>query len=271
MAATDSINGSIRNQKAKRKVVFVMGATATGKSKLSIDLARHFNGEIINSDKIQFYKGLDIITNKVTEAEACGVPHYMLGFINDPKVDFTADDFCCHAIASIDAISDKGKLPIVAGGSNSYLERLIEDPKFSFRVNFDCLFIWLDVAVSTLYKRVGTRVDEMVGAGLVEEVRGMFFPDTDYTRGIWRAIGAPELHRYFMLEKVIGVDESTKMLEDAIEEIKGNTRKLVDSQLEKIRRLRVELGWNMHRIDATSVHQKRGKEAEEEWKTKMSS
>ena len=53
----------------KKKVVFIMGATGTGKSRLSVDLATHFRGEIINSEKMQFYKGLEIVTNKITYAE----------------------------------------------------------------------------------------------------------------------------------------------------------------------------------------------------------
>lgn len=63
----------------KKKVVFVMGATGTGKSRLSVDLATHFQGEIINSDKMQVYKGLDIVTNKITHTEKQGVSHYLLG------------------------------------------------------------------------------------------------------------------------------------------------------------------------------------------------
>ncbi|XWS69443.1 hypothetical protein CRYUN_Cryun04dG0179500 [Craigia yunnanensis] len=65
-----------------------MGATSTGKSKLSIDLATRFNGEVNNSDKIQVYKGLDIITNKVTVEESRGVPHHLLGMVDDPEADF---------------------------------------------------------------------------------------------------------------------------------------------------------------------------------------
>ncbi|KAK3195555.1 hypothetical protein Dsin_026865 [Dipteronia sinensis] len=86
------------NNNNKKKVVFVMGATGTGKTKLSIDLAIRFSGEIVNSDKIQAYKGLDIATNKATEAERRGVPHYLLGFMEDPEEDFTVQDFCDHAL-----------------------------------------------------------------------------------------------------------------------------------------------------------------------------
>ena len=67
------------NKFNKKKVVVIMGATGTGKSRLCVDLATHFRGEIINSDKMQVYKGLEIVTNKITHAEKQGVRHYLLG------------------------------------------------------------------------------------------------------------------------------------------------------------------------------------------------
>ena len=63
----------------KKKVNFIIVATETGKSRLSVNLATHFRGEIINSDKMQVYKGLEIVTNKITHAEKQGVRHYLLG------------------------------------------------------------------------------------------------------------------------------------------------------------------------------------------------
>ena len=263
--------GSSDSQKSKNKIIFVMGATATGKSKLSIDLATHFHGEVINSDKIQVYKGLDIITNKVTVEEANGVPHHLLRIVNDPEEDFSVADFCHYALEAIDAILKNGNVPIIAGGSNSYLEMLVEDQNINFRERFDCCFIWVDVSLPVLYKRVRKRVDQMVKAGFIEEVREIFVPGADYTRGIRRAIGAPELEFYFMVEKYMSVDEATKsnILANAIEEMKINTQKLIDSQLGKIRRLKNELGWELHRIDATSVHEKCGIDAEDAWEREV--
>lgn len=63
------------------QVVQIIGTTGVGKSQLSIALAKHFNGEIINSDSMQVYKGLDIITNKHPEDQREGVPHHLLGFL----------------------------------------------------------------------------------------------------------------------------------------------------------------------------------------------
>ncbi|KAE8722882.1 Adenylate isopentenyltransferase 3 [Hibiscus syriacus] len=98
-----------RPRREKDKVVILLGATGTGKSRLSIDLATRFPAEIINSDKIQVHAGLDIATNKIPEEERCGIPHHLLGVIH-PHADFTATDFVdmasmswlrfCHAARS---------------------------------------------------------------------------------------------------------------------------------------------------------------------------
>ncbi|KAL2230811.1 UNVERIFIED_CONTAM: Adenylate isopentenyltransferase 5, chloroplastic [Sesamum indicum] len=106
----------MNKHQGKDKVVVVLGATGTGKSSLAIDLATRFGAEVINSDKIQVYKGLDIVTNKVRNEECRSVPHHLLGII-DPDVDFTVHDFLHHALLA-DAIVQKNRLPIIAGGSN---------------------------------------------------------------------------------------------------------------------------------------------------------
>ncbi|KAA0036515.1 adenylate isopentenyltransferase 5 [Cucumis melo var. makuwa] len=250
----------------KHKIVFVLGSTATGKSKLSVDLATFFPSEIINSDKIQFYKGLDIITNKINQSDRRGVPHHLLGVIHEPDADLTAGEFCRLVEDSIADVISRGCLPIVVGGSNNYIEALVENPITDFRSRFDCCFLWTDVALPVLYKYIGKRVDQMVELGLVEEVREMFVPGADYSRGIRRAIGAPELESYFKAEK--NNEEETykkELLKSAIHEIKENTCKLALRQFGKIHRLRDELGWGLHRIDVTAVFEKSGEEAADEW------
>uniref|UniRef100_A0A3Q7HM20 Uncharacterized protein n=2 Tax=Solanum lycopersicum TaxID=4081 RepID=A0A3Q7HM20_SOLLC len=82
-------------------------------------------------------------------------------------------------------------VPIIVGGSNSYIEKHVEDPVFMFNYKYDCCFICIDVERSVLNRRVDMRVDQMVKAGLVDEVRQIFIPDADYTKGIRRSIGVP--------------------------------------------------------------------------------
>ncbi|TMW80504.1 hypothetical protein EJD97_019028 [Solanum chilense] len=74
------MNTFINNEEFnKKKMIFIMGASGTGNSRLSVDVATHFQGEIINSDKMQVYKGHEIVTNKITHTEKQGVQNYLLG------------------------------------------------------------------------------------------------------------------------------------------------------------------------------------------------
>ncbi|XP_021727913.1 adenylate isopentenyltransferase 5, chloroplastic-like [Chenopodium quinoa] len=248
------------------KVVFVMGATGTGKSRLSIDLANAFQAEIINSDKIQVYKGLDVVTNKMTKEEQCGIPHHLLGIVGQ-HVDYTAKDFSLMATHAVESILHKDKLPIIVGGSNSYIESLVSNPKFGFNSKYDCCFLWVDVCAPVLYKYVSHRVEKMVQSGLVNEVREIFDPcNTDYTRGIRRAIGVPELDTYFRTEHYLDESSRAEQLHCSINEIKGNTCILANKQLQNINRLKYVKGWNINRIDATEVFRKCDKEvADETW------
>lgn len=136
----------------KHKIVFVMGCTATGKSKLAVDLATFLSSEIINSDKIQFYRGLDIVTNKIAESDRLGVPHHLLGIIDDPDADLTAGEFCRRLEETIAEIIGRRRLPIVVGGSNNYIEALVDNPITNFRSRFDCCFVWINVSLPVLYR-----------------------------------------------------------------------------------------------------------------------
>ena len=106
------------------KIIIIVGPTAVGKTALSIELAKHFNGEIINGDSLQVYKGLDIGTAKVTEEEKEGVPHHLLD-ICEWDEPFTASDFKEKAEAAIADITSRGKLPIIVGGTGLYIECLL--------------------------------------------------------------------------------------------------------------------------------------------------
>lgn len=252
----DSFSFRAATQK-NNKVVFVIGATGTGKSRLSLDLAANFPAEIINSDKMQVYKGLDVVTNKVTDEERAGVPHHLLGVV-DPDEDFTVADFRRRTTSTVESILGRRRLPVIAGGSNSYIEALVNG------CNYECCFLWVDVALPVLHSFVSERVEKMVAAGLVEEVRGMFRRDGDYSRGIRRAIGVPEMDRYFREEMSADDAARERLLKEAIEEIKENTRKLACCQLQKIRRL-ARSGWEVHRLDATEVFRRRGAAADDAW------
>uniref|UniRef100_M1DFQ1 adenylate dimethylallyltransferase (ADP/ATP-dependent) n=1 Tax=Solanum tuberosum TaxID=4113 RepID=M1DFQ1_SOLTU len=135
-----------------------------------------------------------------------------------------------------------------------------------FKYKYGSCFIWIDVEQSVLNRRVDLRVDEMVNAGLVDEVRQIFIPDADFTKGILRSIGVPEMAKYLRKEKNIdGDDESKKMiLQASISSIKRNTRILICNQLDKIQRLINEKMWSVHHIIATAVFEDDTEEAVDE-------
>ncbi|OWM87149.1 hypothetical protein CDL15_Pgr010181 [Punica granatum] len=255
-------------RRQKEKIVVILGATGTGKSRLSIDIASRFPAEIVNSDKMQVYKGLDVVTNKITEDEQCGIPHHLLGTV-PPDEDFTRADFCYEASLAIGSIGARSQLPVVVGGSNSYVEALVTNHEYynyHFRSPmYDCCFLWVDVEMPVLHKYVCDRVDRMVQQGLVDEVREMFDPEADYSKGIRRAIGVPELDRYFRTKKFLNRQARARVLKEAIEEIKKNTCKLASRQREKIHRLWNLKGWSLHRLNATKVFHRRGEEADRVW------
>ncbi|GKU86632.1 hypothetical protein SLEP1_g1133 [Rubroshorea leprosula] len=248
----------------KKKVVVVMGATGTGKSRLSIDLASLFPAEIINSDKMQVHEGLDIVTNKITEEERKRVPHHLLGIVG-PNADFTASDFCDRASIAMEKILSRGRLPVIAGGSNSYIEALIDDVDYQFRSKYDPCFLCVDVRTPVLHQYVSERVDRMVKKGMIDEARKFFSVNGDYKQGIRKAIGVPEYDMYFRLEPFLDEESRAMLLKKAIQEIKNNNCKLVHRQLEKIHRLRNVKKWNIHRLDATEVFNRKGNEADEAW------
>ncbi|MCA9360285.1 tRNA (adenosine(37)-N6)-dimethylallyltransferase MiaA [Candidatus Nomurabacteria bacterium] len=107
----------------KPKAIAVVGPTASGKTSLSIQLAKRFNGEVISADSRQVYTGLDLGTGKVTVEEMDGVPHHLLD-IMDPKGVYNAAEFELDATTAILDIHSRGRVPIIAGGTFFYLDML---------------------------------------------------------------------------------------------------------------------------------------------------
>lgn len=110
------------------KVIAIVGPTAVGKTSLSIDLAKRFNGEIISGDSMQVYRGLDIGTAKVMAEEMAGVPHHLID-VRGVDESYSAADFQKSAREAIQEISQRGKIPIIVGGTGLYIQSLLWDYK----------------------------------------------------------------------------------------------------------------------------------------------
>lgn len=111
---------------AKQRVIAIAGPTASGKTKLAIEMAKKVGGEVISADSRLVYKGFDVATAKPTIEEMDGVPHHMIDIV-EPEYDFSVAEFKDRAKVLIDEISARGNVPIVAGGTGLYFRILLEN------------------------------------------------------------------------------------------------------------------------------------------------
>ena len=112
------------------RVVAIGGPTATGKTALSVALAKEFGGEVVNADSMQIYRGLDIGTAKPTAEERQGIPHHLMDFL-PPEAPYSVADFTAAAAPLIEQLNSAGKLPIVTGGTGLYITSLMKGTAFA--------------------------------------------------------------------------------------------------------------------------------------------
>lgn len=132
------------------KLIVIVGPTGVGKTKMSIELAKRYDGEIINADSTQVYKRLDIATAKVTEEEKEGIVHHLLD-IKELDDVYTVYDFQQDARKTIDDILKRGKTPILVGGTGLYLQAVLYDYQFEEETSFD---FDLPYTAEELYEKV---------------------------------------------------------------------------------------------------------------------
>lgn len=142
----------------KQKVIAIVGPTAVGKTKLSIEIAKAYNGEIISGDSMQVYRGMDIGTAKIKKEEMQGIPHHMID-IKNPDEDFSVADFQQLVQKYIDEITSRNRLPIIVGGSGLYIQSVLNNYNFSSEKRDDTLTNKLEAEMETygidvLYKRL---------------------------------------------------------------------------------------------------------------------
>ncbi len=114
----------------KRKLVVIAGPTASGKTSVSVELAKRINGEIISADSMQVYKYMDIGSAKVTQEEKQGIVHYLVDQL-DPSEGFSVNRFQSMAKEAMETIYAKGKIPIIAGGTGFYIQAVTKDIDFT--------------------------------------------------------------------------------------------------------------------------------------------
>jgi len=129
-------------------VIVITGPTAVGKTKLSIELAKHLNGEIINADSTQVFKGLDIATAKVTDEEKENIKHHLID-IKEINENYTVYDYQKDARKCIDELLKQNKTPILVGGTGLYIKATLYDYKFNEEGNNE---IYENVETNQLYQ-----------------------------------------------------------------------------------------------------------------------
>ncbi len=277
------------------KILTIVGPTASGKTRLAVELARRFNGEVVSCDSMQIYRTMDIGTAKPTAEEMCGIPHHMLD-VAEPEENYSAARYVEQASACVDDILARGKLPIVAGGTGLYRDALLAGRSFAafsgkFRSGLErraangelpslyeelqridparaeklhaadekriirALEVWYETgktitehdeeskllppryeAVSIglsfedradMWARIDRRVDEMMSAGLVEEVRSLLERGVAPTCTAMQAIGYKEMVCALL---------NGRPAEEGAEEIKLRSRQYAKRQLTWFRR-----------------------------------
>lgn len=112
------------------KVIVIVGPTASGKTGLSIELAKRYNGEIVSADSMQIYKDMNIATAKPTIEEMCGIKHHLIDFLN-PGETYSVGQYVLDAENAISDILSRNKTPIVCGGTGLYVDSLINGINFT--------------------------------------------------------------------------------------------------------------------------------------------
>ena len=256
-----------------KKIIVITGPTGVGKTKMSIELAKHFNGEIINADSMQVYEGLDIGTAKISEEEKMGVPHHLFD-IKKVEEDYSVYDYQNDGRKILDNF-DENKTPIIVGGTGLYIKALLYDYNFynneekfdlshltnqelldelkkynknidihinnrkrlERRLNiymnkkdetekkgnnllYDTVFIGLTTERKKLYDIINDRVDKMIAAGLIDEVKALHTKNIR-SKSVMTGIGYKELYKYF---------DGEISLDEAIDLIKKNSRRYAKRQ-----------------------------------------
>ena len=134
----------------RKRVLVITGPTATGKTALSVLLAKRLDGEIISADSMQVYRGMDVGTAKVTPAEMQGVPHHLID-VAEPSENYSVARWVDAAAAAAEDIFSRGKLPMIVGGTNLYIDSLLSGRDFAENGGDSAL----RDALSAEYDRIG--------------------------------------------------------------------------------------------------------------------
>ena len=215
----------------------IIGPTCVGKTKLSIELAKKINGEIINCDSMQIYRELNIGVAKITEKEKENIPHHLFDIVSI-KDDFSVYEYQKLAREKIIEILNKGKNVIIVGGTGLYLRAVLYNYDFNGNKTKEKYYdkfqiIGLTKDRKKLYEDINKRVEIMLENGLEEEAKSLYDKKI-FTRAVKTAIGYKELYEYF---------SRAVSRKEAIEKIKLNSRRYAKRQYTFFNNQFDEINW----------------------------
>nr|XP_021323735.1 tRNA dimethylallyltransferase, mitochondrial isoform X1 [Danio rerio] len=227
----------------KPSLVVILGATGTGKSKLAIEIGKRLNGEIISADSMQVYKGLDIITNKVTEEEQAQCHHHMISFVDPLVSGYTVVDFRNKALSLIEDMHHRKKLPVIVGGTNYYIESILwkvlidtgqgSDTEPEKGGGADSRAGLEKLGGPELHRRLKEVDPDM--AAILHPHDSRKIASQNYQHGIFQSIGFKEFHEYLTTSENISQEERDKLMNKGIESLKQVTRRYARKQNKWVR------------------------------------
>ncbi|QDS69720.1 hypothetical protein FKW77_009938 [Venturia effusa] len=214
-------------------IIAIVGPTGIGKTKLGVSLAKFLDGEVISVDSLQVYRDGGIMTAKPTLEEMDGIKHHLIDYLDANE---EPSSFVELSVQTIRLCQTRRKVPILVGGSMSLTRPLLFHPFFTRQ---ELSVIILDSDIGILGSRLDARVEQMAGQGLLQEAQYLhdlereLLKDGDFSTGIWKAIGYPELRPCF------GVDHDSveyhHLVTKGLALMKTNTRLYAAAQLAWIR------------------------------------
>ena len=217
------------------KIIAIIGPTAVGKTALSFKLAERFQTELVSADAYQVYKGMDIGTAKATKDELATYRHHLIDII-EPNEDFSAAAFQEAARTTIEDLHERGKIPILVGGTGLYVQSLLEGYEFKAKRHSkeeqqaasSRIAALSEEELKVLYERIEKRIDAMIESGWIDEVQQLLQDGVLPEAQAMKAIGYKELALYL---------DGQLSLEAASELIKKRTRHFAKRQMTWFKRM----------------------------------
>ena len=235
----DSVKSLHLTNSPREKVVVILGATSTGKSSLALDLAEKFGTEIISADSMAVYRNFNVGTAKPTQAELERVPHHLINIL-DAAEKFSVGEFVGRARPIISELNQRGKIPIVAGGTGLYIQALLEGYELGASKSFVSHYketgeliyaaqvYGLTADRAELYDRINRRTEKMFAEGLVDEVKNLLASGVSPTAQAMLGIGYKETVEYL---------QGGATLDETIAKVAQATRNFAKRQLTWYRRM----------------------------------